>query len=45
MIQWNKIVGYDKQKDYRWQNEKVILDDVNRICNCCSKVDMDYLNQ
>ena len=30
MIQWNKIVGYDKQKDYRWQDEKVILPELKQ---------------
>lgn len=27
------------------EHNELTFDDVNRICNYCSKVDMDYLNQ
>ena len=27
------------------EHNELTFDDVNRICNCCSKVDMNYLNQ
>ena len=26
-------------------HNKLTTEDINQICDCCSKVDMDYLNQ
>lgn len=38
-------VRYNLLKMFEKKNEKLTINDIDDICNYCSKVDMNYLNQ